>query len=347
MRRFGLLLTVLLIFSSNAIASDPVCYRGELGQSKILIAAPANYNRKMLILAHGLRSESMPVTAEFNMREPFIKQLLDEGWLIASTSYRRNGVIINEAIEDLLQLRDFAMGKYGGPDKMYLLGTSMGGAIGVRMAETCKGKIDGILCIGPALYLSPNLSRRPSVPMLFLANRSEAADPKAYIEGLQDKSVRPALWTVGRDGHCNVNDREKQEAFRALVSYAEKGEVAFNRAITIEQTSTTSAAVFKDGGAYGQLEEIEPMYGNLHTRFVQADFEKLGIKKGDRFTLRFKKREYAILLGTTYSDVAKSGLVAFFRHDGKLQIARNLMSAAEMLGCTAGDMLFVLKAHSP
>jgi len=341
MRRIVLLLTFLLIFSSSAIAADPDCYRGKLGQSQILIAAPANYNKKMLILAHGLRTEAMPVTAEINLQEQFYKKLLAEGWLIASTSYRRNGVIIDEAIEDLLQLREFAMEKYGRPRKLYLAGISMGGAIGARMAETCKGKFDGILCIGAALSLAPNLSGNPAMPLLFLSNRSEAEGPKAYIDGLKDKAVRPALWVVGRDGHCNVNDEERRAAFRALIAYAEKGAVAFNRGITIVQAPATSDAVFKDGGASAPVKWIDPVYGNLYTRFVPADFEKLGIKQGDTFMLRFNRKDYKVLLGITYSDVPKGGLVAFFWHDGKLQIARNLMNAAEMLGCTAGDRLFV------
>jgi pimeloyl-ACP methyl ester carboxylesterase len=347
MRRIVLLLTLLLIISSNAIASDPVCYRGELGQSKILIAEPANYNKKTLILAHGLRTGAMPVTAEFNLREPFIKQLLDEGWLIASTSYRRNGFIIDEAIQDLLQLRDFSIEKYGRPERLYLAGTSMGGAIGARMAETCKGKFDGILCIGAALSLAPNLSGNPAIPLLFLSNRSEAEGPQAYSDRLQEKSVQPALWTVGRDGHCNVSDEEKLAACRALAAWAEKGEFALNRAITIAQTAAASVAVFKNGGASAPVEGIDPVYGNLNTRFVQADFEKLGIKQGDTFMLRFNGKGYKALLGIQYGDVAKGRLVAFFWHDGKLQIARNLMNAADLLGCKAGDMLSVVKMNSP
>jgi pimeloyl-ACP methyl ester carboxylesterase len=342
MQRTFFLLTLFFVFTANAIAAEPNIYRGKLGQSQILIAAPANYGKKMVVLAHGLRSETMPITADINLQEPFYKKLLDEGWLIASTSYRRNGPIIDDAIEDLLQVRDFAINKYGKPKKMYLMGISMGGAIGARISETCTGKFDGILCIGAALYLYPNLSGHPAIPMLFLSNRSEAQGPRDYIDRLQENSVRPALWIVGRDGHCNVNDKEMLAAFRAVVAYAEKGEIAFNRALTIAQAPVPSTAVFKDGGASAPIEEINPIYGNLHTRFVPADFKKLRINKGDIFTVRFNNKDYKVLLGTAYADVPTGGLVAFFTHNGKLHIARNEMNAAEMLGCTAGDMLFIV-----
>jgi dienelactone hydrolase len=343
MLRIAALLAITILFHAPADAAEPDCYRGKLQQSQSLIAAPANYKKKMLILAHGLRAESMPITAEFPLREPFYKALLDEGWLIASTSYRRNGPIIDEAIEDVLQLRDFVIKKYGRPDKIYLMGTSMGGAIGARISETCKGMFDGILCIGPALYLCKSLSRRPAIPMLFLSNRSEVEDPRAYIARLQNNAARPALWIVRRDGHCNVNDDERLEAFRATVAYAETGKVALERDITIGKDAPQSSAVFKDGGAWAQVLQIDPVYGNVHTRYVQADFNKLGIAGGGTFTVRFKNRAHRVFLGSTYSDVQKGELVAFFMHDGHLQIACNLASAAALLGCREGDMICVLK----
>jgi len=83
--------------------------------------------------------------------------------------------------------------------------------------------------------------------------------------------------------------------------------------------------------------QIDPVYGNVHTRYVQADFDRLGIAKGSAFTVRFNDREHRILLGGAYSDVQKGELVAFFMHDGRLQIACNMASAAALLGCRQGE----------
>jgi S-adenosylmethionine hydrolase len=178
--------------------------------------------------------------------------------------------------------------------------------------------------------------------MLFLCNRSEAAQPREYIDRLQKKSVRPAFWTVGRDGHCNVNDDERLEAFRAVAAYAETGRVVLDRTITIEKDAAPSSAQFKEGGAYARVVQIDPVHGNVHTGYVQSDFDKPGIAKGETFIVRFKNREHRFFLGSAYSDVPRGGLVAFFMHDGRLQIACNYASAAALLGCKEGDMLFVM-----
>ena len=99
-RRAALLLLAAL--SAQCLATtDTVVERAELKGSKIMIAKPVPWNGNALILAHGLRTENLPLTADFSMDDPFARTLLDEGWLIASTSYRRNGLIIDEAVEDI------------------------------------------------------------------------------------------------------------------------------------------------------------------------------------------------------------------------------------------------------
>ena len=43
------------------------------------------------------------------------RALLNEGWMVATTSYRRNGIIIADAIDDLDALRAFIADTYGEP----------------------------------------------------------------------------------------------------------------------------------------------------------------------------------------------------------------------------------------
>ena len=62
--------------------------KGTLGASRIMVAVPGRWNKNVLILVHGLRGESSPLTAEFDPNAPPEKQLLSEGWIVASTSFR-------------------------------------------------------------------------------------------------------------------------------------------------------------------------------------------------------------------------------------------------------------------
>jgi len=196
MLRIAAVLAMAILFHAPADAAGPDCYRGSCSSLRSLLPPLQSTTRKCLFWRMGCGLKACPSPPNFRSASRSIKLCLMR-LAHCSTSYRRNGPIIDEAIEDVLQLRDFAITKYGRPDKIYLMGTSMGGAIGARISETCKGKFDGILCIGPALYLCPALSGQPAVPMLFLCNRSEVEKPRAYIGLLHDNAVRPAFWTVG------------------------------------------------------------------------------------------------------------------------------------------------------
>ena len=61
--------------------------------------------------------------------------LLQEGWILAGTSYRREGVIIMDSQMDILELREFVCKRYSLPRLVLLEGQSMGGAIVTLMAE--------------------------------------------------------------------------------------------------------------------------------------------------------------------------------------------------------------------
>ncbi len=110
--------------------------------TQVLIAVPEDWNKKFLVVAHGLRTENLPLTADINLTKKLYKQLLDVGWMIASTSYRRNGQIFLEAVEDLDYLREYIDVKYGKPQQAFIEGSSMGGAIVTLIVEMSKNKYD-------------------------------------------------------------------------------------------------------------------------------------------------------------------------------------------------------------
>ena len=341
----ALIVSILLCLCAPVIgfAGDPDVdfYRGELKGSKILIASPGKWNKKLLILAHGHRAEKEVLHADFPYDSMFFTTLLNEGWIIASTSYRRNGIIIEEAISDLNDLREFTIGKYGKPDKIYMKGSSMGGIISLLIAENLPDRADGILNECNPAPTQVAFTHKPKIPTLFFTNQDEAPPVREYLENLAEGAVKPGLWVIQRDGHCNMNDDETLLAFREMIALSENRPIQIFREFIIDKSDRESAAIFKDDRAHAKVTGFSPAYGNIYTEFVMSDLSRLGINKGDMFALGFGKKEFPIKLGATYSDVSKGEWVAFFEADGFLKVARNFANAAEELGCKEGSTISI------
>lgn len=56
-------------------------------------------------------------------------RLISEGWIVAMTSYRREGLIVCDAMKDVNNLRNFICNEYGFPYMCILEGRSMGGCV--------------------------------------------------------------------------------------------------------------------------------------------------------------------------------------------------------------------------
>lgn len=344
MKKISILLFVILALAAASFAeAETRIFRTELQGSKIVIAEPETWNNKVLILAHGYREPDLPLTADFEYSNVFFKTLVDKGWMIASTSYRINGIAYAEGLEDVGILKNFIIDQYGKPDGIFLHGESMGGSISITLAESYHQDYAGALCIDPAIREQLNFTRKPMIPVLFLSNQNEADQVKGYLDKLDKEAVSPAWWIVKRDGHLNVNPLEHLEAFTALVDYADGKSIAMTKDILIIPQDKPSVALFKNGGIYSRITRVHPKFGNLDTEVIPADFQKLDIKKGDTFTVQFGDKKARVLLGTTFGDVPKGEWIAFFKEDGLLKIARNFDSAVKVLGCKEGDMVFISK----
>ena len=344
MKKFYIFLTMVLAFSICCFATDNIkLFRTELQGSKVLIAEPETWNKQVLILAHGYREPDLPLTAEFEYDNAFFKTLVTNGWIVASTSYRINGIAFVEGLEDVGILKDFVVEKYGRPEKIYLHGESMGGSISLKIAEKFNKDYDGALCVDPAIREKLNFTHQPMIPVLFLSNQNEADQVKGYLDKLDKAAVPPAFWIVKRDGHLNVNAHEHLAAFTALVNLVEGKAIAMKKDIRIIPQDNPSKAIFKNNGVYSKVLRVHPKYGNLDTEIIPADFDRLGIKKGDTFTVQFGNHKAEVLLGTTFGDVPKGQWIAFFKEDGLLKIARNFDSAVKVLKCNKGDRVFIFK----
>lgn len=347
--RFFLATLGVLLINQAFGAPSPRPYSVEEGKHKeayYKVVVPENWNQKLLITAHGGRPVNARVSADFVVEGSFREAFVQAGWMVAESSYRRNGIFVNEAVLDIKDLLDLIEDKHGKPSHVYLSGSSMGGKIGVQMAEEKDSGLSGVLAIGAALWckdkINPTpLTHCPRIPVLFYSNRNELEGPKAYLSQIQESAVSPALWSSGRKGHCNLNAAEKFQAMSALVGWCEQGIKPNHKQLDIEISRKDSTVKHVDGKASAKVMKVHPVYGSFNLDCTRADLEKLGIDQGEHFDLSFKDKTFKIYLGHGYGDVPSGQWISFVTADDYLKIARNGASAKARLHCTEGDEIMI------
>ncbi len=313
---------------------------GVIGGAKYKVHVPEKWNGKLLIYAHGLVQAYEPLVVTLVTDSPDHIKMIEEGWIIASTSFRRNGFILGDAFEDIDNLREFIESKYGKSRIAIVQGYSMGGLIAARMSE-CDYNYDGFLAIGAVYDISVNYA--PKKPILFLSNQDEVDFPMEYCGNVKEDSVKPAVWRVSRDGHCNVNGKEVSACIDALLNWIENDEIIYEKDITMEY-DLTSKAVFDNNGAQAKIIAVDEPNYNIDTEFIKDDLEKLTIKNGEHFNLIFNgDKVFKVLYGKSYTDVGFGEWVAYLNANGYLKIARNFSSIVDYTDCKVGDRVYIKK----
>lgn len=321
-------------------------HEGTIEGAQFAVAKPVNWEGTLVLVAHGLRAADAPIVHGFNPEYKGYRYLIQDGWMIAATSYRRNGVIISDAVADLDNLLNHVTKEFGAPKRVLVDGSSMGGIIGTLMAERPLETYHGVLAKGAALGMidsrSPlKLTYTPKLPLLFLSNQDEVAQVQRYAEKVVSGSTDPVVWKIERDGHVNINAREHEAALRALDRWVGTGEIERNAEATMPNPPAVSKAVFLNGSAIGLVTEVTSDFGNINTDLIMTDLEKIGIDRRDTFMVRSGDKSVSVVLGTDYGDVPRGEWVAFISWEGMLRIARNFDNAAEGLGCKTGDSLTI------
>jgi pimeloyl-ACP methyl ester carboxylesterase len=360
--------------TSAAVAARPaapVLEQGEIDGAKFTIARPAKWNHRLLLLAHGLRAESAPLVADLFPEHFAYKTLLDEGWIVAKTSYRRNGLIVADAITDLDALRAYVARTDGEPERVLVEGESMGGLIAILMAERTpdfdlqgRPAYTGAVAIGAALSVrEPNatlgLSLHPKIPVIFLTNQSELDGPQKYLETfapLDRSDIRPVLFRVSRDGHVNVNQRERLAALRALTAWIDRGRETLPRPpegarffdATVRPAPQPSRVTPQEDkrGFTAHVIEVSAGYGNLFIDAQPGDFEAAGIRPMVWFQLKAGEKTFRVRYGRDFDSVKRGEWVVFPNADGFMWLARNFGDAAGMAGVKLGDAVTLRRYDS-
>jgi pimeloyl-ACP methyl ester carboxylesterase len=354
------LLSFWAVSALNAAAAEISIDRGEIAGALYAVARPAKWNGRLLLLAHGFRPVDRPKVADLFPEHGAYRELLDNGWMVAKSSFRRNGIIVTDAISDLNALRDYIEKTYGVPKTTILEGESMGGLIVTLMCERDPAHYSGAVAIGAALKMDEpgeNISPtgKPGSPLLFLTNQSELEGPTAYV-AQSSKAVAtrlaPTLFRVSRDGHVNVNQAERSVALRALIQWIDSGRETLPGAAgtpfdatTPPQPVASKVRMLPDhAGFETKVIEVSGVYGNVAIDAQPADFASAGIAPQSWFELEAHGKTYRTFYGSDFGSVKVGEWVVFPNADGFYWLSRNFADAAGTAGIQYGDTLTIRPA---
>lgn len=319
------------------------------------------WNRALLLIAHGYRPETAPLVADLFPDQAAYASLINEGWMVAKTSYRRNGIIIADAITDLDNLHTHITAQFGKPQRTIIEGDSMGGTIATLLMERNDSRYQGAIAIGAALDLredegATGVNLQPRHPLLFMANRSEIQGPTAYVSAShyfsENPSLRPALFRIDRDGHVNVNQAERLAALRALNLWIDRGRTALPAQIPFDATHPASPRPSEvqldpdQRGLTAQVSHVSAIYGNVWLNIQIADLQSIGLKPGLWARLTIGEQTHRVRYGKDFSSVDRGQWVIFPNADGYFWLSRNWGNAAKTANLTVGDTVH-LRRYEP
>ena len=128
-------LTTLFLFLTAFLATAQTAKRdtGILKGAAYEIEIPANWNKKLVMYAHGYEPPSKPKNIVNQVG--VLRVFLERGFAVARSSYSRTGWALSEGIDDTENLRQYFVKKYGKVDSTFMTGHSMGGGVTVATIE--------------------------------------------------------------------------------------------------------------------------------------------------------------------------------------------------------------------
>jgi pimeloyl-ACP methyl ester carboxylesterase len=161
---FGVFISILVVAMftlpmSAVYAKKPVVtdgdgytqYVGTLGGANFVVRIPDDWNGMLVVGCHGYMAFNWNPNAQFAMDNlggaglPFA--LVEQGFAYAASSYGERGFAIKEAMIRTHQLTEYVIDNFGVTGKVFIIGHSMGGCIGLLLGEKYPELYDGVLDI--------------------------------------------------------------------------------------------------------------------------------------------------------------------------------------------------------
>jgi pimeloyl-ACP methyl ester carboxylesterase len=127
---------------AGALPTEPLHLAGVMDSGALwAIDRPANWNGELVLYAHGYVNPAEPVAMP--NYGAIRDSLLARGYAVAATSYSQNGYASTEGVRETHALKGLFIEQAGKPTRTYLLGRSLGGLIGMLLAQRYPGQYDG------------------------------------------------------------------------------------------------------------------------------------------------------------------------------------------------------------
>lgn len=356
------LLVLFFIIPTGLTAGEEIQKtEGVLGEAPFEIAwkAETPFPTRVVLYCHGFIPAEFPVESYLPASKEPYRTFIEEGWAVAASAYRRNGPIIQDAMLDTLKLLDHVEKTYGKPERVLLLGSSMGGAISLLLLEGNPQRFDGALILGRGLEFREEdemlpFHHSPEDPILLLTNQTEEEAPRAYQQAVAPENpFRPALWVVQTDGHIHFTNGEYREAAYGILDWmhGHRRKPAPEKRFHIPPQIPETEVVFSEDetSAQSRVSDTNPTYGNIELQISRKDLSRLGLSQGETFFLRLGDQPDILEIPwvTTYNDVAVGEFLAFINEFGLLQVAINYEHLANKLGIAIGDQAHLFSRHPP
>lgn len=146
------LMGLLLLLSAAPVAAelpaDTEVVTGDWQGALYAMYVPAAWNGDLVLYAHGWVEPNLPIALPAG---PYLEALRDmllvDGYAIAYSSYSENGWAVREGFKETDHLLPLFRSTFAPPDRVYVVGQSMGGLVAVMLAEKNHQKVDGALPI--------------------------------------------------------------------------------------------------------------------------------------------------------------------------------------------------------
>jgi pimeloyl-ACP methyl ester carboxylesterase len=113
----------------EGVVAQVECTTETLSSGEIIhICIPAHWNGELLLYARGYTPafEPLHIASEASVYAPLFTSF---GYAFATTSYSQNGLAVQTGIQDMINLRNLFIERYGEPEEIYLAGASEGGLV--------------------------------------------------------------------------------------------------------------------------------------------------------------------------------------------------------------------------
>jgi pimeloyl-ACP methyl ester carboxylesterase len=377
-KRFLLICAAALSLGLVSLAAAPKSAgsykteRGEINGAQFIWLRPPNWNQRVLLLAHDQRPPANQLTAQLKADDPVFAGFLQDGWLVATTSYRRNGLILVDAVADLDALRAEIERKNGPLDRVIVEGDGMGGVIALLLAEREPENpplYQGVVASDPIFQIreegGSGITLQPKIPVVFLSTRREYLAAEKYADAKIPKSVRPftpALLRVNRDGLGNLNAAEKSFALQTLDRWLDQGGPEVTKTdptkayvdATIAPDERPSRVIFdSDGRSFtAHVVNVITPRGDILLDAQPSDFTAIGIGTNAFFRVQSGAHAFRVRFDKDQSTVKRGDWVAFVDANGFYYLSRHQLSAAATMRVEVGDEVRIdayphAKADSP